>query len=480
MIEDRRGELIAESVASGFAMPEMSIAFGHSKMEINKMKISYYSIVYKSCDNPDDYILYNTITKSIVCINREALNIGLSLSEVSYLQENLFISDSINEDISQFQYILNSAKYRSDTLNLTLIMTYLCNFKCVYCYEQGVQKNTTFSADICDALANWVKSILKIDPTIKKIDICFHGGEPLLALNPIIEICTKFSSLFSKKYELVFHMISNGSLLTEEVATILEQIGISKIQVTIDGMQSTHDKRRMFKDGAPSFTMITNNIISLLRCTSKLRIHINIAVDNQNIGDIDQLLAFLSTLDSEGRISVYISEITKPLFDNRNYQGEAASYKEFTRYYTILNIENSRVDKEFDLCTARGGKNFVIDPEGDIYKCISGVGLEKFLVGSIFEEYYYTQLKQAKFVEDVKLIFSNKCKLCRFLPLCLGGCFYERNSIDNQNICKKSSIRKIIFEKVRLYYNNGQIKQALPEEISTMNVKQENKNISIK
>lgn len=62
------------------------------------------------------------------------------------------------------------------TQNLMILPTLVCPARCAYCFgpHEGGQ---LLSIDALEALATWQKSRLKPD---EKLQITFHGGEPLL------------------------------------------------------------------------------------------------------------------------------------------------------------------------------------------------------------------------------------------------------------------------------------------------------------
>jgi len=76
----------------------------------------------------------------------------------------------------------------------------------------------------------------------------------------------------------------------------------------------------------------------------------------------------------------------------------------------------------FGLCTLKKEASFVIDPVGNIFKCLSGVGREEFKVGTIYDKPINLAQKISQFAEIKTWETSPKCKRCKYLPLCAGGC----------------------------------------------------------
>jgi len=120
-------------------------------------------------------------------------------------------------------------------------LTSKCNFKCKHCY--------THSSNIGSQLPeNDTYSILKILCKKEVFSLGLGGGEPLLLknLDNIIKI--------AHNAKMDVSLSTNGSLITPIRAKKLKDSGISLVQVSIDGMESTHDVIR----GQGNFKKATN------------------------------------------------------------------------------------------------------------------------------------------------------------------------------------------------------------------------------
>ena len=89
------------------------------------------------------------------------------------------------------------------------------------------------------------------------------------------------------------------------------------------------------------------------------------------------------------------------------------------------------------LCIANTINNFVIAPNGDLYKCWNEIGRKDYIVGNI---------KNKKIITNYDLIcdysinynkFNDpKCLECFLLPVCIGGCPSNRYS----NLTKNTNL----------------------------------------
>lgn len=126
-------------------------------------------------------------------------------------------------------------------LSMYIEPTRMCNFKCFYCMhstrgeKDGVLDKTGFQIGHMDMdmYHEIVKQIMEF-PTIPK-RVCFSGlGEPLMNRNLPKMIRELREAGFKERIDV----ISNGSLLTHEMADQLIEAGISRIQISIQGLDT--------------------------------------------------------------------------------------------------------------------------------------------------------------------------------------------------------------------------------------------------
>ena len=94
------------------------------------------------------------------------------------------------------------------------------------------------------------------------LDVVWFGGEPLLfpgiiesLSERLISVCDEFDADYHAR------IITNGWLLTEENARLLERAKVDFIQTTLDGpTPETNDHLRRSKEGGSSFQRIMENL----------------------------------------------------------------------------------------------------------------------------------------------------------------------------------------------------------------------------
>ena len=115
-------------------------------------------------------------------------------------------------------------------------MTRRCNLKCVHCYAKSEdisydnELNHEQSLAMMDDLAEFGVPVL-----------LFSGGEPLV--HPRLIEYAQYA--VNKGMRAVIS--TNGTLITEEKAKALKEIGLSYVGISLDGLEETHDKFRGVK-----------------------------------------------------------------------------------------------------------------------------------------------------------------------------------------------------------------------------------------
>lgn len=325
-------------------------------------------------------------------------------------------------------------------------LTLDCNMACPYCYEK--KNNIYMSKEVSDKIIDHIDK--QIISGIKNISITWYGGEPLLAIDLIKKMSKKIISMCNEK-ELNYtaNIVTNGLLLTEEMAKTLLEYKVTFAQVTIDGLEKTHNNRRITIDGSNSFKTIIKNIKNACNIIS-IAVRINTDIDNQN--EIPQLITYLHSVLPNDRVKIYVA----PVEDKKNdgYEG-CLNFIDFANFQT--NIFNSFLTKESVnkffpspisvACGAQCINSAVIDPNGDVFKCWEQVGLTKFKIGNIVEG----DNNVINLIKFVNMEIPHECYKCKFLPLCLGGCPHARMYNNNSAACTRNaaSIKTILLK----YYN---------------------------
>ncbi|MEW6717707.1 MAG: radical SAM protein [Chloroflexota bacterium] len=310
-------------------------------------------------------------------------------------------------------------------------MTYGCNCACEYCYEVGVRQGVSGSrmtSDVSEKIYRWLEKYVDLRGT-RHLDLCFHGGEPMLNFAQIKQIGLRVKHMCSKNGINSFSIVTNGTLLTPGRVEHLVNSGVEFAMITLDGPQPIHDIRRPFLSGQGTFDIVLRHIA---QAADKLKIHLLMNVDKHNCKSAEELADVLvkhGLQDKLYGVCVAFVEPTKPLTEHcRLYdmpRDELASYNVSINKVFIESGFKIRDLINLGFCTMNSDNSFIFDPRGDIYKCITGVGDEHFKVGSVNDDFNILAIRASQFVENEPCNHNPDCCECAFLPMCKGGCRHE-------------------------------------------------------
>ncbi len=156
-------------------------------------------------------------------------------------------------------------------------MTQRCNLKCVHCYAR--------SEDIC------YDNELDHDQCIAMIDdladfgvpvLLFSGGEP--TVHPYLAEYAKHA--VSRGMRAVIS--TNGTLITEEKARELKEIGLSYVGISLDGLEPTHDR---FRGVTGAFTKAMAGIENCQK--AGIKVGLRFTINKRNVKDIPGIFDLL-------------------------------------------------------------------------------------------------------------------------------------------------------------------------------------------
>lgn len=165
---------------------------------------------------------------------------GLDIELREILEEDGFCySDSVEGYIRRNKDIIRDANsyLLSATSLFILAVTNACNYRCVYCQANGMNKVNQMSKEVAEQALQRIKYSPSSDITIE-----FQGGEPLLNYDIIQYVVKRGRELLHNK-KVQYTVVSNLSLLTEEMATFFRENNVS-VSTSIDGPAVLHDYNR--------------------------------------------------------------------------------------------------------------------------------------------------------------------------------------------------------------------------------------------
>jgi uncharacterized protein len=446
------------------------------------MQSSRYNIILNGPEK-DQFIIFNPLSGAMDIFNSHAVKL-LNLASDKAINETFqdffahckmsgYIYSDYQEEQKELENVekkLNELHSR-EPLSIALYVTYLCNLHCTYCFQSDSahSKVDVLTPEMIDSMFETISDFQKRKENFRKPDITIVGGEPLLAGSRYQSAVQKILQLCSKN-EYNAQIITNGTNLYG-YSEMLSHYPVKFVQVTLDGIEEVHDKRRVFSDGTGSFQKIITGVDQAL--DKGIHIEIRINVDRKTIDNLPDLGDFITDKGwLEKGIGVHIhfvnefgSECCTPEkkacperecdtsilnFSSLNKLLQMVSEKKQTsfmridnplvRYFECISGERSLPRPSFKFCPATKGNQISLDPFGNIFSCccMNACELEVFKLGSYFPKLCWN--------ENIFRTFANRsvtslslCKKCSLALLCGGGCtrlvLKQHKDLKNDSVC---------------------------------------------
>ncbi len=262
----------------------------------------------------------------------------------------------------------------ASALNLILLPTEKCNFRCTYCYEDFALGRMS------PELVNGIKRLLeKQMPKLDSITLSWFGGEPLLAPELVLDISRHVGAL-CRQYQVSLgecSITTNAYHLNLELAGALQRCGQSHFHITLDGPEATHDRTRIRVDGRGSFKKIWTNLLALRDSELDIKVLLRLHLFKNNLDTMKYLMPELTReFGDDPRFSVYLAPIedyggegvkTLGVLNGMSRQ-ELVRVTEFhsTPWYRDAKSSNGSPPS---VCYAAQARSFAIRSDGRVVKC---------------------------------------------------------------------------------------------------------------
>lgn len=250
------------------------------------MKISKYTFMFD--ENGQEYYVYNTLSNALMEIDKESYSLLFEsrntqkLSTADFDEDlwealciNNIISDNDTDDYLKYKASITNIRKQRTGMHLTLAPTMDCCFRCHYCFEKYKEKKY-MTPEIMDQIIKYVTSY----PELKNIKITWFGGEPLMAVPQIEEFYDKFRDIWQEPF--ISNIITTGYHIDKESIRVMQKVGISSVQITLDGMKETHNKVKHLPSGEDVFERILSNIELLNDSAPEINITIRVNLTLEN------------------------------------------------------------------------------------------------------------------------------------------------------------------------------------------------------
>jgi uncharacterized protein len=161
-------------------------------------------------------VLWNTISGKITAFKSEDRESVLELLQkkgfeapnegvVEYLVERGYLVRRGVDEFRQFQQLFGQQHYRPDALELILMSSEDCNFRCKYCYEDFTRG--TMIPEVREGIKNLVRKRIR---KLSWLNVSWFGGEPLYGWEAIEDLAP-FCVEIADEHEVPFGAKKNLS-----------------------------------------------------------------------------------------------------------------------------------------------------------------------------------------------------------------------------------------------------------------------------
>lgn len=407
------------------------------------MEVSKYNFIYSNVlDGSGQAVIYNCRTGALAVLEpenyRQLRDFEKSKRAItdkefeSQLKKCGYVITSDFDELRQIKHDLLRSRFNSAFMALTIAPTMACNFRCVYCFEKGQYHNQVMTEQTAQKIVDFIKRKAN---QLERLSITWYGGEPLLAMNQV-ELISRQVLAICNEYNIDYKssVITNGYLLNPDIVNCLKNSGVNDIQITIDGPKDIHDQRRPLANGKGTFDVIMNNLLTI---RGILPVIVRINTDYENWEQLNKIIEFFRQNGLMDDIIVYLGLVTP---SNGQYEGSKClsdtAYSKFNlRFMQENNIPLTYIYPvpKGNYCTADQSNSWVIDPRGDLYKCWSDIGIIERRTSTLYAndtDVNATLLNDYMLYDPTE---DEKCKDCKYLPLCMGGC--PHNRMEDLKIC---------------------------------------------
>ncbi|MFI9597882.1 radical SAM protein [Nonomuraea sp. NPDC052265] len=410
-------------------------------------------------------LIYNTMTSAFVRLAQPAADrVSLLLKSGTPAAADAIIGALatqgvlVPEDLDELLLVDSMERYykqRRDALQLILMPTEKCNFRCVYCYEDFVKGK--MSDEVRSGI---VRLVEREAPHLKTLNVAWFGGEPLSALGVIREVSAELIALCDANgIEYSSSMTTNGFLLSSGVAEETLGLRISRYQITLDGTASSHDQLRVLRNGRGTFDTIVANLTALRESRHDFKVRIRVNFTPQVAQEMPGFLAFMGErFGNDPRFSIWFHPVGRwgGPHDEDIETCDQQSAEELERGFT-----GAAADSGFPLtsweqlmrpfgstCYAADPRSYVIGSDGMVYKCTVALREPKNHVGQLSSDgdLRLREDRMAVWVSSGAQVDTG-CQACAFRPACHGdACPLARLQRGGERSCPpiKSNIKKVL------------------------------------
>ncbi len=268
-----------------------------------------------------------------------------------------------------------------------------------------------------DLIKKW-----RLDKNRRPRKLSITGGEPLLRKDffQLLEHIEKYKEMFTSVI-----VMSNGSTINDDIAKKMKDLGISAVQVSLDGLEKNNDRIR----GRGNFKKAIEGIKILVE--NHVPVGVSVTIYKENFRDIPELIEVCKKL---GVRSIGIGRLVTLGRGKSLAMLDPLELRDFYRQLMKMKIKEKEIfigthcsdslwfiedsDHQTHGCSA-GYDSFSIFPNGDVAPCRR----LPIKVGNVLENTLLDIWYDSKILWDLRNrgMINETCKNCELFKKCSGG-----------------------------------------------------------
>jgi uncharacterized protein len=340
------------------------------------------------------------------------------------LSMGALVADDVDEH-ERFGALYRRLSRDTGSLGVVCVLTYACNLRCPYCFEDGVEgRAARLDRALLERVIAAVRERCERDDT-RRVSLMLFGGEPLLEADACERLLRELHAWCAAGGRIFTGSIStNGTLVTRALLRRLAPY-LDVAQVTFDGPREVHDALRVPPNGRGTYDRIVAAAHLLLEHDVAVSVRIQAAA--RHCERLPELARDLRERGLLGHPRVRFTVGVLQEFGCRSCGAAEGAIEPGSELYARLlgsapELLPPPTPAVQILPCMMSGNHLCIAPDGRLYKCITEVGRPGRAVGRVDESGRFAfDAGHDAFMSRDPLQFD-ECRACAHLPLCGGGC----------------------------------------------------------
>ncbi|MDT8316206.1 radical SAM/SPASM domain-containing protein [Roseomonas mucosa] len=399
------------------------------------------SVFLSELDVDGKHYLFHSKTRSFVRL-RSPLSTILASSgpAVRRLVELGYLVPLSASNRDEYEQLFRDIAQPNHHLNLLFTPNTTCNLACSYCFENRVRR-TVMSDSTYRATVAWLEKVI-ISRNIKEVSINLFGGEPMLEYSLLTNFLHDLERL-RRTHDFRIRSVqltTNGLEHSEFKLGELRNLGVTEVQITVDGDKAANDSRRLRRAPARAnqTSSVYDDVIQSLPIYSRyFPVILKINFDASTIATVEAAVVHAINTPELTKRNFMIKP--EPIAIWRNSRApekrnlyDRGSVELAEAFGKIINLA-IREDVSLDLsavfptpCMVSSENSYLLEPSGKLRSCISAFGLDAFSAGSVHSP-STLPTDRSNLRTHLNTPGLEKCieRSCSYMAVCDGGCKYE-------------------------------------------------------